>query len=178
VQVQLKLLDDMTPEEIIPKSLLVTNLALVLAQNHPNFSKSLVPSAHQFQNKSSNPKQTMSSSTYTHQQGAAHFKTSLGNSSSTLSQHPFHQQEELQCDACGTWGYLATQCSSLAKASLLQLYIKGHPDHADHAATTWKNLHSSNHQRAVAHHLQHLHPDGCPPTPAITMDDIYEVDFL
>jgi hypothetical protein len=81
----------MTPEEIIPKSLLVTNLAIVLAQNHPTFSKSLAHSAHQLQNKSSNPKQTISSSTYTHQQGAAHFKTSLGNSSSTVSPHPFCQ---------------------------------------------------------------------------------------
>ena len=178
VQVQLKLLDDMTPEEIIPKSLLVTNLALVLAQNHPTFSKSLVPSAHQLRHKSSNPKQTLSSSTYTHQQGAAHLKTSLGNTSSTVSPHPFRQREELQCDACGTWGHSATRCSSLAKTSLLQLYIKDHPDHADRAATTWKNLHSSSHRRAVAHHLQQLHPDGCPPTIAITMDDIYEVDFL
>jgi hypothetical protein len=76
VQVQLKLLDDINPEEIVPISLLVNKLALVLAQNHSTFSKSSVPSAHQLQNKSSNPKQTMSSSTYTHQQGTAHFKTS------------------------------------------------------------------------------------------------------
>jgi hypothetical protein len=100
----------MNPEEIVPISLLVNKLALVLAQNQPTFSKYLVPSAHQLQNKSSNSKQTMSSSTYTHQQGAAHLKTSLGNSSSTVSPYPFHQQEELQCDACGTWGHSATWC--------------------------------------------------------------------
>ena len=177
MQIQVKLQDDMAPDDIIPKYLQVTNFTFVLAQNLPPFSKSLVPSAHQLQITSSNPKQTLPSSTYTHQKGAAHFKTSLGKSSFSVSTHSSCQCEELQCDACGTCGHSATQCSSLTKSSLLQLYIKAHPDHTDHAATTWKNLHSSNHCYTVAHHLQHLHPDECPPTLALTMGDIYEVDL-
>jgi hypothetical protein len=79
----------MTPEDIIPKLLLVTNLALVLAQNLPSFSKSLVPSACQLQNTSSSPKQTLASSIYTHQGGATHFKTSLEISASAVSPPAF-----------------------------------------------------------------------------------------
>ena len=102
VQVQLKLLDDMTPEDTVPKSLLVANLALVLAQNLPSFSKSLFPRAPQLQNTSSNPKHTLATFSYSLQQGAMHHKEPLENSSSAASPHPFCQREELQCDACGT----------------------------------------------------------------------------
>jgi hypothetical protein len=42
--------------------------------------------------------------------------------------HSFRQCEDIQCVACGTWGYSASHCSSLAKAALLQTaYILANP---------------------------------------------------
>ena len=71
------ILDDMTPEDTAPKSFLVANLALVLAQNLPSFSKSLIPRAPQLQKTSSNPEHNLATSSCSSQQGAIHQKKSL-----------------------------------------------------------------------------------------------------
>ena len=139
----------MTPDDIIPKSLHVTNFTFVLAQNLPPFSKSLVPSANQLQNTSSYPNHTLPSSTSTTQCSVAHCKTFLWNSSSVAPPHPFYQHDKLQCDSCGTWVTWPLNVQVLPSYLSSQQYIKAHPEHADHAATTWKNLHSTNHCHAV-----------------------------
>ena len=137
VQVHLKALKDLAPDDQVPPSLLVTNLALVLSQS-PSFHHDtpLIPFAHRFQHHPSRP-------------------PSSGPPTSSTSRpphHPFRQREELQCDACGTWGHSATRCSTLAKHYLVHQYISSHQDHADWAAaSTWKELHSTTHRRAAMH---------------------------
>ena len=169
IQVQLKAVEDLAPDCPVPPSLLIPNLALVMAQ-HPPCNLSLThtgtftPLAHRI----------TTPHTSTWQTNASHQRPS----STPNPSHPFHQREDIQCVACGTWGHSASRCSSLAKAALLQTYILANPSHAENAATAWRNLHSMNHHQAIAHHLQHLHPEES--LPDLHVDDIYiyEANFL
>ena len=171
IQVQLKAVEDLARPDctVPPPSLLIPNLALVMAQ-HPPCNLSLThtgtftPLAHRI----------TTPHTSTWQTNASHQRPS----STPTPSHPFRQREDIQCVACGTWGHSASRCSSLAKAALLQTYILANPSHAENAATAWRNLHSMNHHQAIAHHLQHLHPEES--LPDLHVDDIYiyEANFL
>ena len=111
IQVHLKAVEDLAPDCPVPPSLLIPNLALVMAQ-HPPCNLSLThtgtftPLAHRI----------TTPHTSTWQTNASHQRPS----STPNPSHPFHQREDIQCVACGTWGHSASRCSSLAKAALLQ----------------------------------------------------------
>jgi hypothetical protein len=173
VQVPLHALEDLAPDAPVPKSLLITNLALVLAQTpFPSHTPAhVLPIARRLNGPS---RQTLSPSSCpnSHPSGGP---TPLA-SPSPPNPHPFRQREELQCAACGTWGHSAMRCSNLARFSLLQQYCTAHPSHATRAGTTWKELHSSTHRQAIARHLHQIQPHE--PLLDISMDDVYEADFL
>ena len=155
IQVQLKAVEDLAPDCTVPPSLLIPNLASVLAQHSPStpsqpHAGTFTPLAHRI----TTPK------TSTRRTNASHQRPS----STPTPSHSFRQREDdIQCVACCTWGHSASRCSSLAKAALLQTYILANPSHvetAETAATAWRTLHSMNHHRqAIARHLQHLHPE-------------------
>ena len=111
IQVQLKAVEDLAPDCTVPPSLLIPNLALVLAQHSPStpsqpHAGTFTPLAHRI----TTPK------TSTRRTNASHQRPS----STPTPSHPFRQREDIQCVACGTWGHSASRCSSLAKAALLQ----------------------------------------------------------
>ena len=178
IQVQLKAVEDLAPDADVPKSLLVSNLALVLAQSflphNPSPPRPMALRLHTPSSCSPSDRSRSISST----PGCLSSGPTLPASTTP---HPFRQCEEVQCEACGTWGHSATCCSSLARTCLLQRYIAAHPTRADCAATSWQELHSTSHRRAVARHLQHLHPD-VPfedfPLADLDLDEVYEADFL
>ena len=145
IQVQLKAVEDLAPDCPVPPSLLIPNLALVLAQ-HPPHTPSLThtgtftPLAHRITTPHPSTRQTNASQ--------------KRPSSIPTPSHSFRQREDIQCVACGTWGHSASRCSSLAKAALLQTYILVNPSHAENTATAWRTLHSMNRRHAIACHLQ------------------------
>ena len=145
IQVQLKAVEDLARPDctVPPPSLIIPNLALVLAQ-HPPHTPSLThtgtftPLAHRITTPHPSTRQTNASHQWP--------------SSTPTPSHPFRQREDIQCVACGTWGHSASRCSSLAKAALLQTYILANPSHAENTATAWRTLHSMNHRHAIACH--------------------------
>ncbi len=147
IQVQLKAVEDLATDADVPKSLQVTQLALFLAQI-PSLGLPPVPLVHQLLCQP--PPNAMPSSCSLDASTPASVAT-------PGAAHPFHQREETQCAACGTWGHSAPHCSHLARTCLLQRSIASHPAHADRAAAKWKDLHSHSHRMAVACHLQFLH---------------------
>ena len=106
VQVPLHALEDLAPDAPVPKSLLITNLALVLAQTHfPSHPPACVLPVARCLNGPSRQSSSTSSHLNSHSRGGP---TSLASPSSS-NPHPFWQCEELQCAACGTWGHSAIQ---------------------------------------------------------------------
>ena len=144
IQVQLKAVEDLAPDCTVPPSLLIPNLALVLAQHSSStpsqpHAGTFTPLAHRI----TTPK------TSTRRTNASHQRPS----STPTRSHSFRQREDdIQCVACCTWGHSASRCSSLAKAALLQTYILANPSHAENTATAWRTLHSMNHRHAIACH--------------------------
>ena len=144
IQVQLKAVEDLAPDcTVPPPSLLIPNLALVLAQHPPStpsqtHAGTSTPLAHRITIPKTSTRQTNASQ--------------KRPSSIPTPSHSFRQHEDIQRVACGTWGHSASRCSSLVKAALLQTYILANPSHAENTATAWRTLHSMNHRHAIACH--------------------------
>ncbi len=68
--------------------------------------------------------------------------------------HPFRQRADSQCQACGTFGHLDSNCSGLARHRLHQRYIDKFPAKADRVADAWLAHNNADTRRSTARHLQ------------------------
>ena len=116
-QLQLKLLEHMTHEDIFLKSLLVVHPVLDLPQHNHIFSKGLIHNAHQLEITLSSPKQVKSSSIYTTQCRTANCKMYLDNSFCATPSHLFCQCEEHQYDSYDMWEHSTTKFSKFCQGT-------------------------------------------------------------